>query len=199
MSNLEFTKKPICTAAVTYQKRKIEQLNQSGVSGAERDGQFHKIVVKSCLCEDLAAGALIEYGITNKRPLKTAVCPGPNLAYFSKISTLAEMAGHIYGRLNLLNDTYRPNMFMSELKMYIDYLDKEIRKALPQPSDKDMTYFEFFKANLADGIAYYRDTLIPQLLCETDEYRARMLEELLALKGQLDRLFAKHGLVGMAI
>ncbi len=199
VSNLEFTKKPICTAAVTYQKRKIEQLNQSGVSGAERDGQFHKIVVKSCLCEDLAAGALIEYGITNKRPLKTAVCPGPNLAYFSKISTLAEMAGHIYGRLNLLNDTYRPNMFMSELKMYIDYLDKEIRKALPQPSDKDMTYFEFFKANLADGIAYYRDTLIPQLLCETDEYRARMLEELLALKGQLDRLFAKHGLVGMAI
>ncbi len=196
VSNLEFTKKPICTAAVTYQKRKIEQLNQSGIEGAERDQKFHQIVVKSCLCEDLAAGALIEYGINNKRPLKTAVCPGPNLAYFSKISTLAEMVGHIYGRLSLLNDTYRPNMFISELKMYIDYLDKEIRKVLPSPTDKDMTYFEFFKANLSDGIRYYQETLIPQLLCETAQYRLRMLEELLVLKGQLDTLFARHGLVG---
>jgi len=195
VSNLEFTKKPICTAAITYQKRKIEQLNQSGIDGDDRQKQFDAIVVKSCLCEDLAAGALIEYGITNKRPLKSAVCPGPNLAYFSKISTLAEMTGHIYGRTNLLNDTYRPNMFISELKMYIDYLSKEISKRLPEPTPKDYEYFEFFKANLLNGITYYQDILIPNLTTQTPDYRNRMLEELLGLKAELDLLFSKHQLV----
>jgi len=194
VSNTEFTKKPICSAATTYQKRKIDQIKQENLSEADFKDRFDKVVVKSCLCEDLAAGALIEYGIDNKRALKTAVCPGPNLAYFSKISTLADMVGHIYGRVNLRNEVYRPNLFISELKMYIDYLGREIKKTLPSPTEKDMTYFELFKANLMDGIAYYRTTLIPKLVRESDEYRARMRDELESLAGELDGLFSRYNL-----
>ena len=33
--------------------------------------EFDKIIDKACLCEDLAAPALIKYGIENNRPLKS--------------------------------------------------------------------------------------------------------------------------------
>lgn len=189
VSNMEFTKVPICTAASTYEKRKLKELDASGLDAKTYKTRFDFVVGKSCLCEDLAAGALIAYGIDNKRPLKSAVCPGPNLAYFSKISTLAEMTGHIYGRLNLLNDTYRPNFFISELKMYIDYLAKEIKKTLPSPTPKQVEYFLFFKQNLNDGIAYYKE-LIPKLKNESEKYRETMKTELLDLKQELDILFS---------
>jgi hypothetical protein len=54
------------------------------------------------------------------------VCSGPNLAYFSKIASLEEMVGHIYGRIQLLTDSQRPNMFLNELRLYIDYLKNEL-------------------------------------------------------------------------
>ena len=92
--------------------------------------RFDAIVVKACICHDLGQPALTNNAIATKVPGFTAVCPGPNLAYFSKIATLKEMTDHIYGRINLLNDTPRPNMFIKELGMYVDYLKKDITKSL---------------------------------------------------------------------
>jgi hypothetical protein len=198
VSNTEFTKIPICTASTTYQKRKIKELDTLGLDAKTYREQFDYIVGKSCLCEDLAAGALVEYGIENKRPLMSAVCPGPNLAYFSKISSFSDMTSHIYGRLSLLNDTYRPNMFISELKMYIDYLGKEIQKTLPTPSPKQLEYLNFFKSNLMDGIQYYK-TLIPKLKLESEKYRDTMKQELLDLKDELDQLFRTYRLEEFAL
>ncbi|MBT5954279.1 hypothetical protein HOG98_06120, partial [bacterium] len=104
VSNTEFTKVPICTASKLYQRKKLAQLEEMELSSEQNEIQTKQVIDKVCLCEDLAASALIESNINNKRPLKSAVCPGPNLANFSKISSLKEMIGHIYGRLNLLNE-----------------------------------------------------------------------------------------------
>jgi hypothetical protein len=37
------------------------------------------------------------------------------------------MVQHIYGNASVLNVTNRPNMFVKELTMYIDYLKNEIK------------------------------------------------------------------------
>lgn len=190
VSNSEYTKKPICTASITFQKTKLKEINATSTDDKD---VVKKIVAKTCLCEDLAAGALIEYGIAHKFSLASAVCAGPNLAYFSKISSLADMVSHIYGRLNLRNETYRPNMFVSELKMYIDYLKKEISDAMPEPTDKNLAYFEAFKNNLHDGISYYK-SLVPKLFNETSKYQDTMKSELQTLKEELEQLFTKNGL-----
>jgi hypothetical protein len=132
---------------------------------------------------------LILNKITNKRSLSSAVCPGPNLAFFSKISTLSDMVSHIYGRLNLLNDTYRPNMFISELKMYIDYLGRELRKVAQ--TGRKPEYFQEFKQNLMSGIGYYK-TLIPKLTLETQHYQDLMRRDLAALKLELNAIVEHH-------
>lgn len=191
VSNTEFTKKPICTASVAYQRKKIEELKALELTEEQFKEEYRSVVAKTCLCEDLAAGALIDYSLSNNRTLKSAVCPGPNLAYFSKISSLKEMVGHIYGRINLLNDTYRPNMFISELKMYVDYLAKEIKKSLPKPTEKQISYFNHFKLNLMDGIEYYKK-MVPKLVLETQRYRDTMKQELHIVKLELEQLVARH-------
>ncbi|WP_449436362.1 hypothetical protein [Pedobacter steynii] len=55
-----------------------------------------------------------------------SICPGPNIAYFSKQYSLAEMVGHIYGRNNLLKGINRPNIFIKEFGLYVDYLKKDL-------------------------------------------------------------------------
>ncbi|NBV42608.1 hypothetical protein EBR96_07560 [bacterium] len=191
VSNTEFTSKPICTASAVYQKKKIEQLKSLMLAPDVYQAEFQKVVDKACLCEDLAAGALINCNLENGRPLKSAVCPGPNLAYFSRIMTLSEMVGHIYGRWSVLNGAYRPNMFIAELKMYIDYLQNEILKVLPTPTEKQVKYLLEFKSNLVDGIVYYKG-LIPQLVRETKNYQETMAEELNGLFNELETLMNKY-------
>lgn len=185
VSNTEFTKKPICTASVLYQRRKIEELNKKELPKAEYDIQFNKIIAKACLCEDLAAGALISGHIDNKRPLTPTVCSGPNMAYFDRLCTLSDMVGHIYGRLNVMANVPRSNMFVSELKMYIDYLRKQILEALPSLTEKRIDYFRDFRSNLIDGIRFY-EKMIPSLKQETAAYRDAMAEELGQLLRELD-------------
>ena len=177
VSNTEFTPIPICTASRQYQKLKIDQLNSLGLDENEYKRRFDAVVVKACICHDLGQPALTKNEIETKVPGFTAVCPGPNLAYFSKIVTLKEMTDHIYGRTNLLNDTPRPNMFIKELVMYVDYLKKDINKSLESMNEHKVKYFTEFKNNLFDGIEYYRK-LFPQMVEESLEYRTKTLNEL---------------------
>lgn len=186
VSNTEFTDAPICTASRKYQALKIKQLEASGLPQQIIDKKISKLEEKACLCEDLAAAGVLNSSALpeEETPLAVAVCPGPNLAYFSRTATLEEMVGHIYGRLNLLGSTDRPNMFLNELRLYIDYLKKEIDNQLGLITQKEQKYFAAFKANMIDGITYYK-SLIPNFVRETETYRESMRRQLLTMEEEL--------------
>lgn len=155
-NNKEFTDQVICTASRQYQKLKIDKLKETSTDKVILEKQIALTMEKDCLCEGLGAAALL----VNKTKLShglsaVAICPGPNLAYFSGIFSLKQMVDHIYGHINILNDLFRPNCFINELELYIDYLKKEFDKFLDGISTKKISYFENFKKNLSDGIDYY--------------------------------------------
>jgi hypothetical protein len=185
VTNTEFTPEPICTASRQYQTLKINQLQEMNLPAEELDRRIQKVVEKSCLCEDLAASPFVDHGSEDKRSSRAvAVCPGPNLAYFSRVATLEEMVSHIYGRLQLLTDSDRPNLFINELRLYVDYLKTEIEKKLQSLTAKDHRYLTTFRANLQEGIAYYRE-LVPKLAKETERYREIIRMQLLELEEEL--------------
>ncbi len=192
VSNTEFTQKPICTASRQYQKLKLDQIATLNLDPDDYQKAHFNIVKKACICSDLGDGVIAKNNIAALgRRLFPAVCPGPNIAYFSKISTLREMVDHIYGRANLLNGTYRPHMFIKELKMNIEFFRKEIGKALPKPTERQLAYLNEFRTNLLKGIEYYKG-LFPTMTAEHEEFRAKMLEELTQLRSQLEDLISEH-------
>ena len=177
VSNTEFTDKPICTASRQYQKLKVEELQKINLSDEDYQQRYKTITQKACICNDLGEGVLIKNEIPKNGPRFSAVCPGPNIAYFSKIVTLLEMIGHIYGKRSILNSTYRPHVFIKEIKLYIDYFIKDVQKNAPTFSQKQLAYFQEFQTNIFNGIEYYRE-LFPKMMAETKEYKRKALEEL---------------------
>ncbi|MFA5088584.1 MAG: hypothetical protein WC552_06070 [Candidatus Omnitrophota bacterium] len=195
VSNTEFTEKPICTASRQYQRLKLKELESLHLDPEEHRARYRAIVEKACICHDLGAGVTLNYHLgENTDKFFTAVCPGPNINYFSQVATLQDMVDHIYGRKNLLNSHYRPHMFMNELKMYIDYLKDDLKKNLPSLNDKQIEYFREFKGNLLEGIAYYRE-LFDSKMSETQEFRQNALRDLQELKDRLENLIANNPLV----
>ncbi len=161
--NGEFTEQPICTASRQYQHLKLKEARMDFPNEEDYQKAAARIVEKDCLCEGLAAPAVLTNQIPPKHNLKAVtICPGPNLAYFSKISSLKEMVDHIYGKGNVLNGVFRPNMFVNELQLYIDYLMEEIEKSKDGFTEKKNAYFRTFQENLYHGIHYYK-TIIPQI------------------------------------
>lgn len=192
VSNTEFTPQPICTASRQYQKLKLEEINKQNLDPFLYKKSLDKVLSKSCICNDLAEGVLIRHQIGNPAQKRfSAVCPGPNLAYFSKISTLEEMVDHIYGRGNVLNDSYRPHMFVKELKMYVEYFIKESAKALEEPTEKQYVYWRGFYQNILEGISYYNN-LFPQMIHETLEVRSKMLEEVDGFRRMITDFFEQN-------
>jgi hypothetical protein len=150
--NTEFTQKPICTASRKYQNLKLKEINNSQLTSFEKIDEIDKVLEKECLCSGLSNSALIKNNL--KPPFKqnnVSICPGPNLAFFSKVFTLKQMVDHIYGRFNALNTNNRPSMFINELVMYVDYL----RKQLQDTNKVKQKYIDDFKGNLLNGIEYY--------------------------------------------
>lgn len=158
VSNTEFTKIPLCTASNTYENLKLKELKEKELDPAAFQRAYDAVVVKSCLCHGLAGGAVLSYGLSEaNEPAPTpAVCPGPNLAYFSRISNLKEMVDHIYGRANLLNDSPRSSFFMEEFSINIEYLKNEIENSLPVTDPHQIKYFNKFINNLLFAIKYYQ-------------------------------------------
>ncbi len=192
VSNTEFTEYPICTASRQYQRLKLEQLKKLNLSEEEFKRQFNKIVNKSCLCHDLGASPLINYKLEDKNKAHTAICPGPNMAYFSKVSTLLNMIDHIYGRKNIMNTNYRPHMFIKELHMYIEYFNREVKKINScAPTDKQISHFEKFANNLLEGINYYKQ-LFPLMEEETKEDKKKILDILDKFKEQVNYIIQKY-------
>lgn len=158
ISNTEFTTEPICTASREYQHLKINELKTKTLSADEFEKQLNKITEKACLCEGLCSSTYQKLGILKPKESKAvAICPGPNLAYFSKIYSLEEMVGHIYGKVDLLEKVKRPNFFIKELELYINYLNTEIKTMVEEVNAKKQKQLIVFKEQLLKGIDYYKE------------------------------------------
>ncbi len=186
--NTEFTDKPICLASRQYQKLKIKEIEDQNLTQEEYKKAYDKITTKSCLCAGLVMTAYTENDLLKKSDGKgIAVCPGPNMAYFSKKSTLHEMVDHIYGKINLLNDTYRPHMFIKEMGMYIDYLNNSIEETKNNLSVKQKKYLETFIHNLQEGNNYYQN-LFNSLKDSFEGTKADILKEIEIAKKTLSSI-----------
>jgi hypothetical protein len=153
--NSEFSKHPVCVASRIYQKSKLQHLAKEDLSAKQLSLFREKVFAKSCICHDLAGNATLKNNID---PDATpAVCCGPGIVDFSKIATLQEMVHHIYGRLSLLTNSDRPNMFIRELSLNIDRLRNEIEEFSVGVLSATPKYFQEFKANLLKGIEYYKE------------------------------------------
>lgn len=152
--NTEFTETPICTASRQYQDLKIKQLRHQGAGAAMDEQELAEVMEKDCLCEGLGAAALLKYHLPLSHQLSAVtICPGPNLAYFSEVFTLQQMADHIYGRTRLLNSAKRPHVFVNELELYVNYYREELKKSAPSPAQ--IRYLDNFRNALLQGIEYY--------------------------------------------
>lgn len=156
--NKDFKEKGLCTASRQYQSKKLEELEEQNLSKQEYDYQLNKITEKSCTCVGLGTSALLAYNLDTKiEGDGVSICPGPNLAYFSKITTLNEMIGHIYGRTNVMMRTDRPNMFIKELLIYLEYYKEQIDEFRMNTIEKRRKQLLSFGNNLNDGITYYQN------------------------------------------
>jgi len=124
VTNTEFTEYPICTASAQYQLLKINQIESSELPDEEKSSQKEKVVQKTCLCTNLGAGSLIRLGIMNPSYARQSICPGPNMAWFTREYSIEEMVDHIYGRRESIVPEDRPHMFAKELTMYVDYIEE---------------------------------------------------------------------------
>lgn len=152
--NVEFTPLPICTASRHYQQLKLEQIARAEMADPQRAEATKRVLNKSCICHDLAGGATLKCGIDPKAT--PAICCGPNIVNFSKIATLEEMVGHIYGRNSLLTNPNRPHMLLRELDLYIEFLDHELDAYWLGFSSNLPHYFHEMKENLHGGIEHLR-------------------------------------------
>ncbi|MEO8759640.1 MAG: hypothetical protein ABI448_02025, partial [Bacteroidia bacterium] len=188
VSNTEFTDKAICTASRQYQKLKIEQLTNTIADKIILEEEITKVTEKDCLCEGLGAPALIKNETKLSHNLSAVtICPGPNLAYFSETHTLKQMVDHIYGRQNILNNLKRPNLFVNELQLYVDYIKEEFEKNLTRLSEKKASYFQTFKKNLIEGITYY-EGLFAKIMASDTNFQRNNLQLLQIIKESLTEL-----------
>jgi len=182
VSDTEFTEKPICKASSAYQKYKLDTITEENYSWQQVKYLKENVLGKSCICNDLAGSATLTNGI--EPDAKPAICCGPNITNFSKVTTLEELIDHIYGRISLLANSDRPHMFIKELMIYIDYYRKELDKFALGLSDRNDKYFNDFKNNLLKGIEYY---------CEVadkffSDKKIGFIDELMNLKHDLEHI-----------
>lgn len=177
----EHDEKGMCTASKKYQDIKLEELNnkKDTISISEFEKMKTKITDKSCLCVGLVNASYLENDIKIKGQQQgIVICPGPNLAYFDKEISLANMVKHIYGNANVMTDENRPNVFVKELKMYVDYLRNEISEYTNELSAGQIKKWNLFKTNLLAGIEYYED-----LFSSTNFFK----EERSKIKNQIEK------------
>ncbi|QDP84550.1 hypothetical protein FNJ88_02875 [Chryseobacterium sp. SNU WT5] len=156
----EFGPEGICTASRKYQQVKLADLevSKAEINIHEYEKRKNKITEKSCLCVGLVNSSYLE----NEIPIKgekqgVVVCPGPNLAYFDKEVSLSDMLKHIYGSINIIPDTKRPNVFINELKLYVNFLKNEIEEYTNILNNAQVKKWKTFKNNLIDGVTYYEN------------------------------------------
>lgn len=157
VSNTEYTERSICTASKQYQKIKISEMQDNKLSPKEYDSELDKVIVKACLCMGLSSSALFKIDMAKEAELAVTVCPGPNIAFFSEKLSLKSMIDHIYGRANVIKRKDRPNLFVKELRLYINYLKDLIDEISFPSADAEIKKLQSFQKNLLSGIDYYKN------------------------------------------
>jgi len=172
----EYDSHGICTASKKYQDIKLEELNaiKNTISLNAFENAKAKITEKSCLCVGLANASYLENDIKIKGQSQgVVICPGPNMAYFDQEVSLKDMLQHIYGNKSILRIHDRPNLFMKELKMYIEYFRNEIETISGEISANQIKKWNTFKSNILEGIDYYQNLFSHTLYFKNDEERMK--------------------------
>jgi len=155
--NKEFKETGICTASREFQYLKIKELDEQGLDSEIYQKEYNKVIEKSCTCVGLGTSALLKYGLDTKvEGTGVSICPGPNMAYYSKVMSLENITDHIYGRANMVSRTDRPNLFIKELHIYIEYLNNKLEDAKISMNKKEEKYLNTFTSNMKAGVAYYQ-------------------------------------------
>ncbi len=178
----EFSDEPLCHASRSYQALKLAAIEKSDAGEDAKTVMREDLLAKACICHDLGGGATQKHGVTSRA--STSICPNINIAYFSRLASLEEMIGHIYGRLSLLTEGERPHMFIRELGLYVDYLCKELDRFSVGIRSRKLSYYAEFKENLLHGIQYYQE----QFRHFVSEHQDRFMTDLMALKEQIEGL-----------
>lgn len=177
-TNTEFSAIPICESSREYLHSKLKQIEASDLSVEEKQAKSDFLTQRDCLCEGLGVSALLINDIPPAHNLKAVtICPGPNLAYFSGIFSMQQMVDHIYGRANLLNSLKRPNMFVNELLLYVDYYKKQLNVQIESLNASQLRSLKAFYTNLLAGIEYYKN-LTTSFKNESERYIENMIQEL---------------------
>ena len=188
ISNTEFTEKSICSASRQYQVFKFRELEEANLSTEEYKVRYDIINEKSCICVGLGTAALLVNNVdTNKLGNGVSICPGPNIAYLNKTVSLKRMIDHIYGRDNVISRTDRPNVFIKELKIYIDFLKNKIDETKASMTQKQEKYLQNFAKNLREGINYYHQ-LFNDFKDRFTDSKSTILNDLETSKIALNRL-----------
>jgi hypothetical protein len=191
--NKEFKETGICTASREYQFLKIKQLESQELPHEEFQKEFNKIVVKSCTCVGLGTSTLLAYGLDTKVEGKgVSICPGPNMAYYSKVMSLENITDHIYGRANMVSSVDRPNLFVKELHIYMDYLKNKLEESKMTMTKKEEKYLLTFTNNMKTGVSYYQNlfdnvkdafnTMKSSVLCELEKSEVALNQILLDIQ-----------------
>ncbi len=176
----EYSPEGMCTASKKYQDIKFRELDAENEGLTEEAFQKRKesITEKACLCVGLVNAAYLEQGLPVKGEKQgVVICPGPNLAFFDKEVSLSDMVRHIYGNKNILPDNNRPNMFVNELKMYVEHLKKEIQNFSGALTNAQIKKWKNFKDNLLQGIGYYENLFRETDFFSTDSRVIQQLEQ----------------------
>ncbi|AYN06210.1 hypothetical protein [Flavobacterium sp. 140616W15] len=158
----EYDPKGTCSASKKFQDLKLAELEtiKDTLSPASYEKSKAAITEKSCLCVGLANASYIENDIKIKGQAQgVVICPGPNMAYFDQEVSLSDMVQHIYGNKSVIRVDNRPNLFVKELKMYLDYFKKDIENITAEITAAQTKKLQAFKDNLLSGIAYYENLL----------------------------------------
>lgn len=186
--NKEFTTESLCTASRQYQHLKLKELDAMDLEENEYSKRFQSIVEKACICVGLGTSALVVNNLDTKTEGPgISICPGPNMAYFNKKMSLKEICDHIYGRANVITRKDRPNLFIKELSLYLDYLKNQIEKISHPSTPRQLKSLGDFAKNLDLGILYY-DNLFKSLKNTFSEIKNELFKELEKSKKELSLL-----------
>ncbi len=155
----EYDPKGICSSSKKFQDQKLQELELkvSDLSLEKYNKLKSSITEKACLCVGLANASYLENDIKIKGQAQgVIICPGPNMAYFDQEVSLQKMVQHIYGKTSVLRITNRPNLFVKELKMYMDYFQNEITELSEDLNASKIKKLQAFKTNLLNGIYFYK-------------------------------------------
>ena len=158
--NKEYDSEGMCTASKKFQDIKIAELeaHKENLTAVEIEKRKTEIFEKACLCVGLVNAAYLENDMEIKGQQQgVVICPGPNLAYFDKIVSLSDMVQHIYGKSTFSVDANRPNMFIKELKMYMEHLYKGVEQGVESMTALQLKKWKSFQNNLQTGIDYYKE------------------------------------------